>query len=151
MWVVYLLIFIPLHWLIILSEEVHLSGMYGKEYTQYLRSVPSVIPWRRYRGSPYGLRNDYKMEKGHEWLKVVGYGVGAAGIFLFKAVRSRLQIPAGFAVFPVPSWILAAVAIVLVILRPKTRSSLLRMFQTALVILCAILIALRVPSAIPKL
>ena len=151
MWGVYLLIFIPLHWLIIRSEEVHLSGMYGKEYTQYLRSVPAVIPWRRYRGSPYGLRNDYKMKKGREWLKVVGYGVGAAGILLFKTVRSHIQIPAGFAAFPVPSWILAAVAIISVTLRPKTRSSLLRTLQTALVILCAILIALRVPGAIPKL
>lgn len=141
---IYALFSIVLYISVIRAEETHLSFRYGKEYTDYLCSVPAVIPWRRYRGTAYGLRNDYKMKKGREWLKVAGYGVGAAGVLLFKGVRNHFQIPAGLVSFPAPSWLLAAIATGVVIVRPTTRSSLLRTLQTVLIILCAILIALRI-------
>ena len=150
MFLIYPLVFIPVYWAIIRSEEAHMSLQHPEDYLRYLRSVPAMIPRGPYRGTRYGLRNDYKMKRGSEWLKVVGYGVAAAALILFKEVRRFIRVPAGLSLPFIPVWFLAAVILLAVIFRPRTRSSLLRTLQTALVILCAILIALRVPGAVPK-
>ncbi len=149
MFLIYPLVFIPVHWMIIRSEETHLSKLYGEAYTSYLREVPALIPWRPYRGVRHGKRNDYKMKKGREWLKAGGYGVGAAAILLFKRAHAGSQILSVSRSFPFSPWFLAAVAVLAIVVRPKVRSSALRALQTALVISCAVLMTLRVPGAVP--
>ena len=147
--VAYTLFFIPVHFLIARAEEVHLTNFYRGKYRAYLQSVPALLPWRPYRGPRYGSRSEYKLSKGRERIKIVGYAAGVLGILLIKELRLLFQFPQ---IHPLPRalWVACLVGILLgVILRPKIHSALLRASQTALVICCAIVLAVHMPGIWP--
>ena len=129
---VYVFLFLPLHLLIARAEEIHLKELYGEKYEVYRRAVAAILPWRPFPGRRYGIRNEFKLRKGHERLKVTGYLFGMAGILLFKQFRYLLKPPSPHPI----SFLTWAVGLLLVALmvafRGKTRSSLIRSFQTAL-------------------
>lgn len=144
--IAYVLLFIPIHILIARSEEVHLIHLYGEKYIAYLRAVPALIPWRRYPGPIYGSRSEFKIQKGQERLKAVGYLAATAGILMVKELRNHIRLPAlpsfnGFVYMACAVGVLSAV-----ILRPKVRSPLLRVFQTAVAIFGVLILASHLPG-----
>ena len=148
--VVYARIFFPLHTMIMRSEEVHLTQLYGQKYTVYLRAVPGIFPWRRYRGYRYGSRSDFKLKQGRERLKVVGYLAGMAALLLLKQYRPML---ARFPIPPLqPPWAVAmgTVALLAVIYRPTIRSPWLRVCQTALTVTCVLFLSVHLPGVWPS-
>ncbi|MBI3322454.1 MAG: isoprenylcysteine carboxylmethyltransferase family protein [Candidatus Omnitrophica bacterium] len=143
---VYTLAFLPLHILIARSEEVHLTGLYGAKYEAYRRAVLAVLPLRRFRGTPYGSPNPFKLKKGKEGLKAVGYLAGMAAILVFKQWRQGLRLPA---LRPLPSlYGVAAVAaaVMAVVIRPRLRSNVLRACQTVLAVVCVCLLVIHLPG-----
>lgn len=144
--IAYMLLFIPIHLLIARSEEIHLTRLYGARYIAYLRAVPALLPWRRTRGPRYGSRSEFKLQKGQERLKAIGYLAGMVGILMVKKLRDILRLPA---LHPL-SWLAYAACIAgtvsAVILRPKTRSSFVRVFQTAGVVCGVLVLAIHLPG-----
>lgn len=149
MMVGYCLFFIPLHLVIARAEEVHLSRLYGAKYERYRRAVPALFPWRPYPGPRYGIRSEFKLQKGREWFKVLGYLAGILGILLVKRIRPLATLPI-LRPLPTLSWFLGtAFAAVAVVFRPKTRSSWLRACQTVLSTVAVLFLALHVPGVWP--
>ncbi|MBI3332679.1 MAG: isoprenylcysteine carboxylmethyltransferase family protein [Candidatus Omnitrophica bacterium] len=148
---VYLLVFLPIHALIMRSEEVHLTNLYGERYAAYQRAVPGVIPFRMYRGPRYGSRSSFKLRKGKEWLKVAGYLAGMAAILAFKRLRGMIEAPGALRQLPWEFWVAGlAITAAAVNFRPQTRLSWVRVSQTAAVIVIVALLAIQVPSVIPS-
>ena len=146
----YCLFFLPTHALIARSEEMHLIGLYGQKYELYRRSVPALIPWRRYRGDIYGTPTLIKIRSGKEWFKNLGYLAGAAGILAVKELKGFAIVPASQPL-SIALWLFWACLILLVvILRPQTRRSWVRHCEMALVILAALELAMHLPGAWPK-
>ncbi len=148
--VVYILFFLPLHALIMWSEEIHLTGLYGEQYRQYLKSIPAVLPWRRYRGERRGHRNQFKLKRGQEWLKAMGYLMGLAVVLAFKQWRSwAIQTEIFMGLHPL-SWKMAAgavtIAVLMIVYRSKARWAWLRSCQTAVTVVCVLFLALHVPG-----
>ena len=147
----YCLFFLPLHFLIARAEEMHLVNLYEDKYESYRRAVPAILPWRPFRGPRYGSRNQFKLKKGQERLKVAGYLAGFVGILCFKQFREIFQIsflqqqplpPLGYAIgLTLVMW--------MVIFRPKIRSSWLRASQTGLSTAIILFLALHVPGVWP--
>ena len=142
----YLLLFLTVHALIIRSEEFHLTSQYGSQYEEYLRSVPGIFPWRRYRGPKEGLRSGYKIREGREYLKVLGYGAGIVAMLLFKRWRQTVVLPT------LPRWtighslLFCGLALTAIILRPETRSKWLRACLTAIAVASVVLVVLHLPG-----
>ena len=148
--VLYDVLFLPVHVLIARSEEVHLTRLYGERYEIYRRAVPALLPWRRFGGPRYGSPSPFKLQKGQEGLKAIGYLAGALGILLVKQLRQGIEFPS---LHPLSwsSWqICSAIGLLLVIFRPKTRSSILRVCQTTLAILGVAFLAIHVPGIWPS-
>ena len=146
---VYVLVFLPLHFVIARSEEVHLIQLYGRTYEDYLRSVPAILPWKRFTGTRYGSRSGFKLEKGKEGLKVVGYLAGVAAILMVKYWRQTIWMPS---LQPLPLGVevlAAATAILAVILRPRLRSKWLRISQTIIAVGCTLLIVVHLRGVLP--
>ncbi|MBI3616011.1 MAG: isoprenylcysteine carboxylmethyltransferase family protein [Candidatus Omnitrophica bacterium] len=147
----YCLFFLPLHFLIARAEEVHLTGLYGGKYEVYRCAVPAILPWWPFKGPRYGSRNPFKLKKGQEWLKVAGYLAGILGILCFKQFRQNLELP--FLQEPLPPLGYAVgltLVLLMVIFRPKMRSSLLRAFQTGLSTAIILFLALHLPGVWPE-
>ncbi len=147
--VVYGLIFFPMHAMIMRAEEVHLRQLYGPAYVAYCRAVPAILPWRPYAGPRTGQRNEFKMQRGQERLKVLGYAAGVAVLLGFKYWRRGL----GAVTLPQLSMttraLLAAVALLAVIYRGDTRWAWVRVAQTLLVVACILLLVLH-PGMWPR-
>ena len=145
---VYVLVFLPLHWVIARSEEVHLAELYGGKYEVYRRAVPAILPWRRFKGPRYGSRSSFKLEKGKEEWKVAGYVAGVLGLLLVKNWRQAVTLPA-LPPLPLGAGLLAAaMAITAVILRPRVRFKWLRACQTVISVACVLLIVVHVPGVL---
>lgn len=145
----YGLFFLPLHLLIARAEEIHLKELYGEKYELYRRAVPAILPWRPYPGRRYGIRNEFKLRKGQERLKVLGYLCGMGGILIFKQFRHLIQAPFQQPISPF-LWGGGVLLVAgMVIFRTKTRSSLIRSFQTALSTAIVLYLALHVPGVWP--
>ena len=143
---VYCLFFLPIHAVIARAEEVHLVRLYGREYELYRRAVPAILPWRRFQGLHHGIRNSYKMRKGQEGLKAVGYLAGMAALLTFKQWRQIADLPA-IPPLPIPAGIAAfAAAVFAVVYRPNIRWAWLRACQTAIAVSCVLLLAVRIPG-----
>lgn len=143
----YVLLFLPLHILIARSEEIHLVRLYGAAYETYRRAVPAVLPWRRFRGAPYGMPSPFKLQNSREGLKAAGYLAGMAAVLAFKYWRQGLHPPA---LAPLPAgWGIAAgvLALAAVVLRQRVRSNTLRAFHTVLAIVCVCLLVIHLPGA----
>lgn len=146
---VYLVVFLPIHWLIARAEEVHLSQLYGPIYDAYLRAVPAILPLRRFTGERYGSRSRVKLEKGQEGIKIIGYSAGFLAILLLKRWREvgpwlvlpPLSVPVAVAALTV-----AAVAIVV---RPGLRLAWLRAGQTAVAVAGILIVVLHIPGVWP--
>lgn len=143
---VYVLFFLPLHWVIARSEEVHLAKLYGPEYTRYCRSVPAFFPWRPYSGPRQGERNDFKLRHGQESIKVFGYLCGVAALILLKRFRPLIPLPP-LAPLPILHGLAAAgLAVVAIVFRPKIRWAWLRACQTAIAVVCILIIVIHLPG-----
>ena len=149
MTVVYGLIFFPMHVMIMRAEEVHLRQLYGPAYVAYCRAVPAIIPWRRYAGPRTGQRNEFKMQRGQERLKVLGYAVGVAVLLSFKYWRRGLGVVTLPPLSMTTGAVLAAVALLAVIYRGDTRWAWVRVAQTLLVVACVLLLAVSLPGVWP--
>jgi len=146
---IYGLYFLPLHWLIARAEELHLIVLYGEKYQVYRRSVPAILPWRPLQGPRYGIRNEFKLKKGQERLKVLGYLLGMTVILLFKQFRENIKNPFPQSL-PLSFWVGGiGLVLLMIIFRPKTRWSWIRSFQTALSILIILFLMLHVPNVWP--
>lgn len=142
----YTLIFLPLHIVIARSEEVHLVGLYGESYETYRRAVPAIVPWRRFSGSRYGAPSPFKIKKGKERLKAVGYLAGMLMVQLFKQWRRGMG-SLGIPPLSVGQGILVAgVAGLAVVIRPKLRSEFLRASQTVLAVACVLALVIHLPG-----
>lgn len=144
--VVYGLIFFPMHAIIMRAEEVHLRQLYGPSYVAYCRAVPAILPWRRYAGPRTGQRNEFKMQRGRERLKVLGYAAGVAVLLGFKYWRRGLGAVPLPAVSLTTGALLAAVALLAVVYRGETRWAWVRVAQALLVVTCVLLVALQLPG-----
>lgn len=143
---VYLLIFLPIHTLIARSEEVHLARLYGEKYEVYRRQVPAILPWRRFRGPFYGSRNSFKLKKGSEGLKIFGYTAGIIALLALKRWRHAVRMPV-LRPLPILSGVLlAAIALLAVIYRPRIRLAWLRACQTVLATAAVLFLALHAPG-----
>lgn len=148
---VYLAVFIPLHAVIMRAEEVHLVMLYEDRYVAYQRAVPAVVPWRRYGGPREGRRSTFKLERGSEYLKVVGYAAGILALWAVK--RWRQADGVGWSPSPLPTagWVLGLlVAALAVIYRPRTRWAWLRGFQTLLALASILTLAIHLPGVWPS-
>ncbi len=144
----YCLFFLPTHALIARSEEIHLTHLYGQKYELYRRTVPALIPWRRYRGVAYGTSNPIKIRSGKEWLKNFGYLAGATGILAVKEYKGLFIVPAPHPL-SILLWLFWVCLILLIaILRPKTRRSWIRHCEMALVIAAAFELAIHLPGVV---
>ena len=147
MTVAYLVVFLPVHAVIMCSEETHLTRLYGRQYEDYRRAVPGIFPWRRYRGPREGRRSGRKIRQGREYLKVLGYAAGIFALLLFKRWRQTVVIPT------LPHWgighnlFFSGLALGAIILRPKVRSKWLRACQTVIAVASAALVVLHLPVA----
>ena len=146
---VYLLVFLPIHAVIMRAEEVHLASIYGAQYVAYARAVPAVIPWRSYQGPRIGRRTTYKLRRGHERLKVLGYCLGVAALMVIKQHRPILSA------WPIPAlatrdWVVAAaLAAGAILYRAPTRRAWVRGCQTAVATASILLLAVHVPGVWP--
>ncbi len=148
MLVAYGLFFIPLHLVIMRAEEVHLTHLYGDKYSVYHKGVSAVFPWRRYRGPHYGIQSNFKLRKGRERLKVVGYLAGALGILFFKQFRQGLlEIPLFHQPLPHWFWFFGPTVVALaVMVRTQTHSAWLKASQTVLAVVLVLLLAIHLPG-----
>ncbi len=146
---VYLLVFLPIHWLIARAEEVHLSRLYGPSYEAYCRAVPAVLPLGRFTGERYGSRSRVKLQKGQEGIKIVGYAAGFSAVLILKRWREMGSWPA-LPPLPLPVAVTAlAVAAVAIIVRPKLRLAWLRAGQTAVAVAGILIVVLHIPGVWP--
>ncbi len=145
----YGLFFLPIHWVIARSEEVHLIEQYGAKYETYRRAVPAILPWRRFQGPRYGSRSGRKLKEGKEVLKSAGHLVGMLAFLLIKSLRYKMNLPA----FPPLTWttglLAAGAAAAAIALRPHIRSKRLRAFPTILCVACVRWIVVHVPGVLP--
>lgn len=149
MMLAYVLVFIPIHAVIMKSEEVHLASLYGERYQAYRRAVPALLSWRPYVGPRYGQRSSFKIQKGMERWKAAGYFAGMAAILLVKQIRRAQVLPP---LRPMPSalWVVCAgVAILAMVVRPKLRSSILRSAQTVLAVCAVLMMVAQLPGVWP--
>ena len=146
---IYGLVFLPLHWVIARSEEVHLTGLYGAKYETYRRTVPAILPLRRFRGPRYGSRSRYKLKKGKENIKSAAYLAGMLAFLLVKSLRHAVRLQ----VLPPLPWrvalLAAGVSVAAIALRPNVRSKWLRVFLTILCVVCMLLVIVHVPGVLP--
>lgn len=145
-WVSYAIFFLPVHILIARSEEVHLTHLYGDQYEAYRRAVPAILPWRAFSGPRHGTPNNFKLKKGKEGLKALGYAAGAAAVLVFKEWRQVVRLPEAK---PLPGFVnavLLLIAALAVIYRPKIRWGWLRGLQTAIAAACMLLLASHLPG-----
>ena len=147
---IYCLYFLPLHLLIARAEELHLMALYGEKYKIYRRSVPAILPWRPLQGPRYGIRNEFKLKKGQEKLKVMGYLLGMTAILLFKQLRGDIKNPFP-ELLPLSFWVGGiGLALLMIIFRPNTRRPWIRSLQTALSTIIVLFLALHVPGVWPS-
>ncbi len=143
---VYCAFFLPLHMVIARAEEMHLITLYGEKYEIYRRSVPAILPWRPFQGPRYGSRNEFKLKKGQERLKIVGYLAGMAGILIFKQFREAIKVPLQQPLSPT-SWTTGVFLVLLMVtIRPKVRLAWVRSLQTILSTLIVLFLAIHVPG-----
>jgi protein-S-isoprenylcysteine O-methyltransferase Ste14 len=148
--VVYILMFLPIHILIAWAEEEHLIKLYGEKYEAYRKAVPAFLPRHPYRGPRYGSRSTFKLKKGHEGLKVIGYAAGVGALLAFKHWRSVVQWP----VYRLaPSFALrflsGVIFLLAVILRPRIRWAWMRGCQTVIAVACVLLLVIHLPGVLP--
>ena len=147
----YVLFFLPVHFVIARSEELHLIGLYGQKYELYRRSVPAILPWRgRYAGPRYGSPSPFKLKQGKESLKTFGYLAGMAGFLVIKNLRQFFQLPFYVSMPRGLNWVLAAIAATAITLRPHMVSKKLRVAQTLLAVGCILAIVVRLPGVLPE-
>ncbi len=147
---VYSIIFLFLHTLLVRSEEISLTDMYGQKYREYCRTVPAIIPWRRSTGPLYGAPNKFKLQRGQERLKIFGYAAGASALIFFKHERLKIQFP--HIVFPVLSWVFFLVmALAALIYRPQTKMRwyFVRVVQVVVMVASVLGILVQVPGVWP--
>lgn len=146
---VYLLVFLPVHLAIARGEEEHLVKLYGEKYEAYRRAVPAILPCKPFHGSRYGSRSSFKLKKGREGVKVIGYAAGAAALLASKRWRYVVPMPP-LRPLPIPNIILAsAITVLAVLYRPRMRWAWMRGCQTAAVIGCVLSVALHTPGVWP--
>ena len=144
----YCLFFLPIHIVIAKAEEVHLTRLYGQRYEDYCRAVPALVPWRRYRGTRYGSRSEYKLQKGQERLKVAGYLAGITGILLVKYLHDVFKIGVLRPLSPT-LWAFGLITAGLaVVLRPKTRSRFARACQTVVAVVSILALVIHLPGVL---
>ena len=146
---VYCLIFLPIHAVIARAEEIHLTTLYRERYAAYRQAVPALFPWRRYTGFRYGSRSEFKLRKGKERLKAIGYLTGMAGVLLVKQLRQSLHVPPLHPLSPMLWAFYLGVASLAIIFRTKTRSAWMRAGQTVLASLCILILAIHLPGVWP--
>ena len=146
MMAVYAAVFLPLHFVIARSEEAHLIALYGREYEDYRRAVPAILPWRPLQGARYGVSSSFKLKEGKEWLKVAGYLAGMGAILLFKQWRGQIPLE-GLTHLSLPACLLAGGAVALAVaLQQRLHQKWLRAFLKVLAAACALVLALQVPG-----
>lgn len=147
--VVYLVVFLPIHWLIARAEEVHLGRLYGPSYETYRRAVPAVLPRRRFPGEPYGSRSRVKLEKGQEGIKILGYAAGFLAVLAVKQWRRVGPWPVLPLLTPPVTILAAIIAVLAIVVRPRMHLAWLRAAQTALAVASVLLVVLQVPGVWP--
>ena len=146
----YLIVFLPIHWLIARAEEIHLATIYGSSYDVYRRAVPAVLPWRPLPAAErYGRSGRVKLRKGQEWLKVAGYALGVAAILVIKALRQYGTWPV---IPPIPPPVTAAafvIALLSIVMRPKLHLAWISAGQTVLAVAAILVVVIHVPGVWP--
>lgn len=144
----YCLFFLPTHALIARSEEMHLIHLYRQKYEFYRRSVPALIPWRRYRGDAYGTPTPIKIRSGKEWFKNLGFIAGAIGILAIKEFKGLILLQAPHPLSIPMCFLWASLILLVTILRPQTRPSWARHCEMVLAIAAAFQLAIHIPGVV---
>lgn len=144
--VVYILIFFPIHAIIARSEEVHLTELYGPQYPRYRQKVFAILPLRKFPGPYHGTPNSFKLKKGKEYQKTLGYAAAMAALLLFKLWRKTAALPAVPAIAVPVDFLAFAAAVLAIIFRPKIQWRWLRAGQTVIAVVCIVLLVVQIPG-----